>query len=117
MCIRDRLEEAIKLHSSRYWLEQMLSNGIPCAESITAYELEFFKDEQAIQNDMISKSVLDDGSEYSFSYNLIQFPDLPVPELKPTPLLGEHSLEILREFGIDESVIDTIFQNGSLVTP
>ncbi|MBA39827.1 MAG: hypothetical protein CL894_04700 [Dehalococcoidia bacterium] len=112
-----QVEEAIKLHSSRYWLELMLSNGIPCAESITAYEVEFFKDEQAIRNDMISKSVLDDGSEYAFSYNLIQFPDLPIPQVKPTPLLGEHSIEILREFGIDESVINTIFQNGSLVTP
>ena len=112
-----QVEEAIKLHSSTYWLELMLSNGIPCAESITAYEVEFFKDEQAIRNDMISKSVLDDGSEYAFSYNLIQFPDLPIPQVKPTPLLGEHSLEILREFKIDESVINTIFQNGSLVTP
>jgi crotonobetainyl-CoA:carnitine CoA-transferase CaiB-like acyl-CoA transferase len=112
-----QVEEAIKLHSSTYWLELMLSNGIPCAESITAYEVEFFKDEQAIRNDMISKSVLDDGSEYAFSYNLIQFPDLPIPQVKPTPLLGEHSIEILREFGIDESVINTIFQNGSLVTP
>ena len=61
--------------------------------------------------------MLDDGSEYAFSYNLMQFADLPIPQVKPTPLLGEHSMEILREFGIDESVIDTIFQNGSLVTP
>ena len=94
----------------------MCSNGIPCAESITGYELDFFKDEQAIQNDMISKSVLHDGSEYAFSHNLIQFPDLPITQVKPTTLLGEHSLEILREFGIDESVIDAISQNGSLVT-
>ena len=112
-----QLEEAIKLHNSRYWLELMCSNGIPCAESITGYELDFFKDEQAIQNDMISKSVLHDGSEYAFSHNLIQFPDLPITQVKPTPLLGEHSLEILREFGIDESLIDAIVQNGSLVTP
>ncbi|PZC44241.1 MAG: Crotonobetainyl-CoA:carnitine CoA-transferase CaiB [Chloroflexi bacterium] len=111
-----QLAKAIKLHNSRYWLELMRSNDIPCAESIIDYEVDFFKDKQAIQNDMISKSVLHDGSAYAFSHNLIQFPDLPITQVKPTPLLGEHSLEILREFGIDESVIDAISQNGSLVT-
>ena len=65
---------------------------------------------------MISKSVLDDGREYAFSHNLIQFPELPIPVIKPTPMLGEHSIEILREFGIEESLIDSMIETGSLIT-
>ena len=46
----------------------------------------------------------------------IQFPELPFPEIKPTPMLGEHSIEILRDLGIEESLIDAIIENGSLIT-
>ena len=94
----------------------MRSNDIPCAISKENYELSFFYDEQASENNMISKIIMNDGGEYAFSHNLIQFPELPFPDIKPTPMLGEHSIEILKDFGIEESLIDAIIENGSLIT-
>jgi len=113
----NQIQNVIKLKQSAYWVELMGSNNIPCSISIENYELSFFQDEQAFQNNMISKSVLHDGREYAFSHNLIQFPELLIPVIKPTPMLGEHSIEILREFGIEESLIDSIIETGSLITP
>ena len=112
----NQIQDVIKLKESAYWVELMGLRNIPCSISIENYELSFFQDEQAFQNNMISKSVLDDGREYAFSHNLIQFPELPIPVIKPTPMLGEHSIEILREFGIEESLIDSMIETGSLIT-
>jgi len=112
-----QIQDVIKLKKSAYWVELFDSNNIPCSISIESYEISFFQDEQAFQNNMIYKSLLDDGSEYAFSHNLIQFPELPIPVIKPTPMLGEHSIEILRDFGIEESLIDAIVKSGSLITP
>ena len=112
----NQIQDVIKLKESAHWVELMGLRNIPCSISIENYELSFFQDEQAFQNNMISKSVLDDGREYAFSHNLIQFPELPIPVIKPTPMLGEHSIEILREFGIEESLIDSMIETGSLIT-
>ena len=117
VCFDFQIQDVIKLKQSAYWVELFGSNNIPCSISIENYEISFFQDEQAFQNNMIYKSLLDDGSEYAFSHNLIQFPELPIPVIKPTPMLGEHSIEILRDFGIEESLIDAIVKSGSLITP
>jgi len=111
-----QIQDVIKMKKSSHWVKLMRSNDIPCAISKENYELSFFHDEQASQNNMISKSIMNSGGEYAFSYNLIQFPELPFPDIKPTPMLGEHSIEILKDFGIEESLIDAIIANGSLIT-
>jgi formyl-CoA transferase len=47
----------------------------------------------------------------------IKFHDLPRPEPKPAPEIGQHSREILREYGFLDGEIQQLIDEGVLIQP
>jgi len=46
----------------------------------------------------------------------VRFPNTDYPVHRPTPLLGEHSREVLRELGYSTERIDALYESGVIVT-
>ena len=49
--------------------------------------------------------------------NLITFSDTPGRPQRPTPMLGQHTREILGELGYDDSTVDDLYSRGVITWP
>jgi len=119
-----RIQNVIKTEVTVYWIDLMQRNNIPCSESRTgsdglthqtkSIESLFFNDRQFLENDFVSTHTFLDGSTYSFANGLIKFTDRDAPIPKPTPQLGEHTLEILEEFAVNQDTIAKMMLDGTI---
>jgi crotonobetainyl-CoA:carnitine CoA-transferase CaiB-like acyl-CoA transferase len=73
--------------------------------------VEVLNDEQALVNGFVTPVTTYDGSSYLASATPGQFDERPVGELKAAPGWGQHTDEILMEWGLGEYEIRTLKEN------
>ena len=56
------------------------------------------------------------GGELRIACNYVRFGNTAMPEGRPTPLLGEHNEDVLREIGYDEAAIRALYDDGVIKT-
>lgn len=81
------------------------SHDVPCAPVVEGYGAGFFADPQAGSNGMsvtLSHPVL---GEIHYSGNLVSFDGAGTLPRRATPLLGQHTAEIMAELGYDERYV------------
>ena len=105
----DEIQKAMRVYGTSHWCTILDRKRIFHAPSVPFYDEFFFEDSQAVDNGMIVKCELDSGDKYSYSGNLIQFDQVKETKFTPTPLLGEHSFEILKEVGFQPEKINFLF--------
>jgi len=102
---------------TEYWISILHTIGIPVAESMKNYEVMFFEDPHPLQNGMVKNVQVDTDEEFKFSGELIQYG----LSSHKTPLasadLGEHSIEILNDAGLDGDFIELLKKEGVVVYP
>jgi crotonobetainyl-CoA:carnitine CoA-transferase CaiB-like acyl-CoA transferase len=86
--------------------------GVPCAEAPAADSEVFLDDPHAAANDMVAERQHPKAGKMRIAWQLIRFADTHAPAGLPTPLLGEHTAEVLREIGCDEAEIARLFAEG-----
>ncbi|MFQ5851772.1 MAG: CoA transferase, partial [Candidatus Binatia bacterium] len=104
------LQEEFRKKPRAYWLETLDANGVATAPINTIQEV--FQDPQvkhmAIPREIHHPKV---GSS-----NLIGSPvnlsDTPPRFIRPAPLLGEHTEDILTQFGYDKEAIESLRAHG-----
>lgn len=106
-----------KSQTTEFWMNKLSQIGIHAAESVENYEVSYFDDPHPKKNDMIATHVTNDLMEHKYITGFIKFDELPSSHSFPTPKLGEHSREILKEFGFDDMFIDSIIGDNVLITP
>ena len=109
------LQQCIALRESTFWLEVFAENGIPCAPSVEDYYWGFFDDPQAIFNGMVKRFGSIEGDEFLVSGGLIDFSDIDQDSGIPTPDLGQHTIDILKESGVDETDISDLLESGAII--
>ncbi|MCY4652970.1 MAG: CoA transferase [Dehalococcoidia bacterium] len=89
---------------------------VPCAPVVEGYNTGFFSDPQAESNGMsvtLSHPVL---GEIHYSGNLVSFDGLGTPPRHATPLLGQHTSEVLTELGYGEQRAHELYQHDVVRT-
>lgn len=95
-----------------YWLEQLMSSGVPCASVVERDELP--DDPQAIANQMFWEQdhpVVGRAKLVAPPFHLSRTRD-ETRLRRPAPVLGQHTDEILREMGYDAEAISRLHQQG-----
>jgi crotonobetainyl-CoA:carnitine CoA-transferase CaiB-like acyl-CoA transferase len=89
-------------------LEALKSAGVPSIEAQKPDSEYFLDDPHSQANDMIMTRQHPIGGELRIAWNYIRFGNTRESAGRPTPLLGEHNAEVLRECGYDEASIESL---------
>jgi formyl-CoA transferase len=93
------IEEALSAHPSAHWVEVIAGMGIPCGPINTIDEV--LRDPQVLHRNMVVKMHDADGKVVSMIGSPIKLSNTPTVLRRPPPRLGEHTEEVLCEFGLN----------------
>ena len=120
--VSDVLERCFREHDASTWFKALDTRGVPCEVSTTDYEERVFDDPEMLRLGLVSSQQHPVVGRYDSFGTLIDFSDTPGTIWGPPPLVGQHSREILLEFGFtrteieqlvaDSIVLDTLHVTG-----
>ena len=94
------------MHKSAHWIERLNKAGVPCGPIYAIDEM--FADPQ-VEHLGIARSVkYKDGKERRMVGQAVSLSRTPSQLVAPPPELGEHTEEVLREFGLSAAEIEAL---------
>ncbi len=111
--INKLVSKVLKEKPSSYWIEKMKVAGIPCGY-IYNYD-EVFHDPQVLHNQMFHEIPHPTIGRQKMIGIPIRLKNTPGKIRTHAPLLGQHSKEILKEIGYNESEIDSLIKKGIVI--
>ena len=114
---RHRLEEEIEvvmmLQTRAHWLKVLEEAGVPCGP-ILDYE-EVFADPQVRARGMVQEMDHPQAGRIRVLGPAVKLSATPARLSRPSPRLGEHTAEVLREIGYEEPRIQALAESGVVV--
>ena len=93
-------------------LETLRLHNVPCAPIVGNYVTGFFSDPQAQANRMATELDHPTLGAIKLSGNLVSFDGSTTLPRRPTPLLGQHTGEVLTELGYTPAQIRDLYERG-----
>jgi crotonobetainyl-CoA:carnitine CoA-transferase CaiB-like acyl-CoA transferase len=106
------LAERMKQRGKRDWLQALEAAKVPCGPINSLDEV--FADPQVRERDMTVTVPHPLSGELKLVGSPMKFSETPVQVRRPPPLLGEHTAEVLAEFGIDDAQRLALKERGVL---
>ncbi len=97
-------------------LAALKAAGVPCMEAQKPDSEHFLDDPHSAANDMLMSRQHPTGGELRIAWNYIRFGNTNDAKGRPTPLLGEHNDDVLREIGYDDTTIRSFHEEGVIKT-
>jgi len=97
------IEARLKTNTSEHWLQQFEASGVPCGR--VNYRSDLYTDPQAQALDLVWELENRELGKYKAIGHPIRFSKTPVMPTNGAPALGEHSDEVLKEFGYSDEAI------------
>ncbi|MBM6871378.1 CoA transferase [Pseudoflavonifractor phocaeensis] len=110
--VMERFEKAFATKTAREW-QQIFSEADLSCEILYGYD-DILTDPQAIVNDFVYKMEYPNGKSSMLVRSCLRSQEMGLPEFRPGPMLGEHSVEILKELGYGEEQIRTMLDSGAV---
>ena len=96
-------------------LEALNAAGVPAAEARSGASEVFLDDESAHANGLVTEAGHPTAGRMRIAWNYIGFRDTASSAARPTPLLGEHSADVLAEAGAGADEIEALFASGAVL--
>ena len=103
----------IATQTRAHWVDAFRRAGVPAAPCLRVDEL--FDDEHLCANDLWWESDHPRWGRIRQPGATVRWHARPMRIDRRAPLLGEHTLEVLREFGIDGARIDSLIESATVV--
>jgi len=103
--LQERLEALLGTHSTEYWMEQLLAQGVPCGPINTIA--------QAVNDPQIeARGLLVEVDGRRFTRAPITLSETPVAVKTGAAAVGRHTREVLRECGYSDQEVDALAASG-----
>ena len=113
------LEAALAPHFRRRgtadWLARLEAAGVPCAPVNDVMQMH--ADPQAVARGMVTEAGHATLGQVRTIGTPVKFSRTPGGVRRGAPLLGQHTREVLREFGFAEAEIESLFEEGAASEP
>jgi crotonobetainyl-CoA:carnitine CoA-transferase CaiB-like acyl-CoA transferase len=116
--VNERLEmtqEVLKTRTTAEWMALFEANDVPCAPALTRGEV--IRHPQVVANEIIIEHAHHAAGVLRQTRAPARFEGTPTEIRRGAPLLGEHSVEILRELGWDLSLITELMGQKIVQAP
>jgi crotonobetainyl-CoA:carnitine CoA-transferase CaiB-like acyl-CoA transferase len=97
-------------------LARLQAAGVPCAPAVSGHSEVFLSDPHAAANDMVATYQHPLLGQQRVARHYIRFGHTEVLQGRPTPLLGEHTREVLQGVGFTDSAIAGLHAKGVVKT-
>jgi crotonobetainyl-CoA:carnitine CoA-transferase CaiB-like acyl-CoA transferase len=97
-------------------LQRLKEGGVPCAPSVEGQSEIFLSDPHATANDLVATHSHPILGRMRVARHYVRCGHTAVVQGRPTPLLGEHTREVLREVGFPERALDELHAKGVVKT-
>jgi formyl-CoA transferase len=106
------LDRRLQAHDSRTWIDKLNAAGVPCGY---IYSIDQVFDDPQIRHLQIAQSVAKpDGKALTVVGQPVQLSRTPSRIVAPPPELGQHTDEVLAEFGCTAEEIDALRRAGAV---
>lgn len=102
------VEAVIGSRTRQEWITQLNQAGVPCGPVNNLAQA--FSDPQVLHQEMVIESAQPGGPVKMPGFPL-KLSETPARLYKPSPQVGEHSVEVLQEFGYHEKEIQSLIQD------
>ena len=96
-------------------LASLQEAGVPATEARSGMSEVFLDDEAAQANNLVTETRHPTAGRMRIAWNYIGFRDTAPSAARPTPLLGEHSADVLSEAGVDEGEVEALIASGAVL--
>jgi len=107
------LERIFASRTTREWTDTLLAHGVPAAPCIAVADL--FDDEHHLANDLWWDTEDPRWGPLRQTGALIKWQALRQALVRRAPQLGEHSIEVLHEFGFDDDRVSRLLDDGVIL--
>jgi crotonobetainyl-CoA:carnitine CoA-transferase CaiB-like acyl-CoA transferase len=97
-------------------LARLQAAGVACAPAVSGHSELFLNDPHAAANDMVAIYQHPFLGQMRVAQHYIRFGHTQILQGRPTPLLGEHTGEVLRDVGFPEHAIAELYAKGVVKT-
>ena len=97
-------------------LAALKAAGVPAVEARGGGSELFLDDESARANGLVTEARHSTAGRMRIAWNYIGFRDTAPSPARPTPLLGEHSADVLAEAGLDAGEIEALLASGAVLS-
>jgi crotonobetainyl-CoA:carnitine CoA-transferase CaiB-like acyl-CoA transferase len=111
----ETLTEILSHRTTGEWLERLEAKGVPAGPVYDVKEMS--EDPHTIARGMIAKVPAATGGEHSVIAHPVKYSADPTTIRRGAPLMGEHSREVLAEFGFAADEIDGLIGSGAIIEP
>ncbi len=110
--LNDALQERLHERTSNQWVDALNAAGVPCGPIYRIDEM--FADPQVKHLDMTRRVSRPDIGEFDIVANCLSFSRVPDVPYQATPERGEHTDEVLAEFGYGAAEIAGLRKAGAI---
>ena len=114
--LADTLSRRFAVDESSAILEKLADKNIPCAPVVEGYDQSFFDEPQVLENRMFVEHHHPVAGKLKLSANLIQLGNTLPISARVTPMLGQHTRDLLCEIGYSQAEIDDLYEKGIVKT-
>jgi len=111
--VDDELEAIFSKRSTADWLAQLAKFNVP-ATRVQDLNYALRQDPQIAHNKTLVEVEHPTAGKVEMLALPVNFRGTPARYERPAPILGEHSFEVLREFGFSQAEIDRLTQSGAV---
>jgi crotonobetainyl-CoA:carnitine CoA-transferase CaiB-like acyl-CoA transferase len=108
----NKMQEYIGRHTTAEWLERLDAADVPCAPILRRHEI--IRNEQVVARDIIAEFDQPDVGRVRQPKPPARFSVNGAAIGGPAPRIGEHSRDVLREFGYSDAAIDTMVEQRAV---
>ena len=112
--LNELLSKCFSTRSTSEWLVELEKAGVPAGPILSIKDM--LSDPQAIAREMVTETVHPKHGKVKTIGCPVKFSDTPASVTRPAPLYGQHTREVLREFGLSETDVERLVKDGVAVT-